>query len=279
MDTHEWTWKSADGLDLVARSWTPEAKPKAVVCLVHGLGEHVGRYAHVGVALNERGYALAGFDLRGHGKSKGQRGHTPSFDAFMQDITDFISNVAVLFPGIPRFLFGHSLGGILVLNYVLRRSPTLAGVISTAAGLRTSLEEQKGKVALARILGTLIPGVALPSGLDPKTISRDEHVVQAYIEDPLVHDRITLGFGKIMLAAIPWAFTHAADFPVPLLIMHGSEDLLGYPRGSREFADLVPKDCTFKLWDGLSHELHNEPEKEQVFELITKWLDDQLEKV
>ncbi len=276
MKTREWIWKSHDGLEMYAQSWEPEVDPKAVVCLVHGLGEHSGRYAHVGKTFAEAGFALAGFDLRGHGKSGGPRGHIPSFDAFMDDIEGFVKQVDTRFEELPRFLYGHSLGGILVLNYVLRRKPEFRGVVSTGAGLRTSLEEQAGKVMLARVLGTLIPGMAIPSGLNPNHISRRKEVVDAYINDPLVHDKMTLGFGKIMLTVLPWTFEHAHEFSLPLLIMHGTGDKLGYPQGSEEFASYVKQKCMLKLWDGLYHEIHNEPEREKVFSLMIDWMNSQL---
>ena len=278
MKSAEWGWRSNDGLEMYAQSWEPEGVPKAVVCLVHGLGEHSGRYAHVGKAFSDADFVLAAFDLRGHGKSGGPRGHTPSFDAFMDDIEAFQKQLDERFPGLPRFLYGHSLGGILVLNYVLRRKPDFVGVISTAAGLRTSLEEQKAKVAMARVLGTLIPGVAISSGLDPATISRNQEVVDKYVNDPLVHDKMSLGFGKLMLSVLPWTFEHAHEFSLPLLIMHGTDDKLGYPRGSEEFASLVKQDCTVKLWDGLYHELHNEPEQNEVLAFMIEWMNGQLKK-
>ena len=272
MKNSTWNWQSKDELTMFAQSWEPEDAPKALICLVHGLGEHSGRYAHVAQAFGRAGYALASFDLRGHGQSGGPRGHLPSFDAFMDDISEFHRQALEHFPGIPAFLYGHSLGGILVLNYVLRRKPDFVGVISTGAGLRTALEEQKVKVTMARVLGTLMPATTIPSGLDATTISRDTEVVKAYVNDPLVHDKMSLGFGKIMLSEIQWTFDHAHEFSLPLLIMHGKEDRLGYPRGSEEFAGLVPKNCTLKLWDGLYHELHNEPEKDEVFTFTINWM-------
>ncbi len=219
---------------------------------------------------------MAGFDLRGHGKSGGPRGHIPSFEAYMDDIEGFQKQVEDRFTNIPHFLYGHSLGGILALNYVLRRKPDLKGVISTGAGLRTSLEEQTAKVTMARVLGTLIPNVAIPSGLEPATISRSAAVVDAYVNDPLVHDKMTLGFGKIMLSVLSWTFEHAHEVSLPLLVMHGKDDKLGYPRGSEEFASLVKGDCTLKLWDGLYHEIHNEPEQNEVFAFIVNWMNSQL---
>jgi alpha-beta hydrolase superfamily lysophospholipase len=196
----------------------------------------------------------------------------------MDDIESFVKQAEARFAGIPRFLYGHSLGGILVLNYVLRRKPDFVGVISSAAGLRTSLEEQAGKVMLARVLGTLMPGVAIPSGLSPNDLSRNREVVDAYISDPLVHEKMTLGFGKIMLSVLPWTFEHAQEFSLPLLIMHGKEDKLGYPRGSEEFASHVKQNCTLKLWDGLYHEIHNEPEQQEVFAYTIGWMNSLLSK-
>ncbi len=273
MKHFETTLKSHDGLDLFCQGWLPESAPKAVICLVHGLGEHSGRYAHVAETFNQAGYAVIGFDLRGHGKSGGQRGHTPSFEAFMQDIDRLFEEAERRFSGLPRFLYGHSLGGILVLNYALRRKPPVRGVVATSSGLRTALENQKMKVTLARVLGTLFPAGSLPSGLDPATLSRDPQVVQAYRTDPLVHDAISFGMGKSLMDAIRWAFSHASEFPVPLLLVHGTQDVLAFPSGSQDFAALVPQNCTLKLWDGLYHETHNEPEKAQVLEFTRQWLD------
>ncbi len=272
MQSFEYAWQSADGISFYGQGWAPEA-PKAVICLVHGLGEHSGRYAHMGSAYAQAGYALLGFDLRGHGKSGGRRGHAPSFEAFMQDIDRLLEEAGNRYPGLPRFIYGHSLGGILALNYALRRKPDVNGVITSAAGLRTAIEQQKGKVFLARVFGSVIPSVAIPSGLDPNTISRTPEVVQRYVSDPLVHDKFSFGMGKSVMDAIAWAFEHAGEFALPLLVMHGTADQLGFASGSQEFASKVKGDCTFKAWEGLSHELHNEPEKEEVFKYVIAWME------
>jgi alpha-beta hydrolase superfamily lysophospholipase len=273
MKISEWIWKSFDGLDMYGRGWAPEGQPKAVIVLVHGLGEHCGRYAHIGAMLAEKGYALLGFDLRGHGKSGGPRGHTPSFEAFMKDIESMFEQASARYPGIRQFIYGHSLGGILALNYVLRRKPALAGAVVTETALRTALEEQKGKVMLAKVLGALLPSVTLPSGLDANMLSHIPEVVNRYKQDPLVHDKISFGMAKNLLDAIPWTFDHAGEFGIPLLLMHGTADRIAFDRGSKEFAAKVKDDCTLKLWDGFYHEIHNEPEKEQVFAFLLDWLE------
>ena len=136
METFEWNWKTSDGLQMYSKGWAPKGTPKAVVCLVHGLGEHIGRYEHVAAALTEKGYTLLGFDLRGHGKSAGPRGHTPSYEALMDDIAVFFGQIEARYPGLPRFSYGDSLGGSLVLNYALRRKPALRGVIATGPWLK-----------------------------------------------------------------------------------------------------------------------------------------------
>ena len=153
MKTFEWEWKSFDGLGMYSKAWTPEKEPKAAVCLIHGLGEHIGRYDHVGAAFADAGYALLGFDLRGHGKSGGQRGHAPSLDAFFNDMDDFGRDVAKRHPSAPRFLYGHSLGGLLSLSYSLSLKMDARGMIISSPGLRTAIHEQKKKLLLAKALG------------------------------------------------------------------------------------------------------------------------------
>lgn len=276
MISNKWTWKSNDGLEMYACSWAPEETPEAVVCLVHGLGEHSGRYAHVGQAFSDAGLALLAFDLRGHGKSGGQRGHFPSFEAVMDDIHRHIQQVDEKFPGLPVFLYGHSLGGLLVLNYATYHKHSLSGVIATGAGLRSPVLEQKAKLALSKILGGLLPTVTIPTGLDANGISRDPGVVRAYKDDPLVHDVATLSGARVGIGAVDRAFAHAGEFSTPLLIMHGTADRVTYVRGSQEFAALVPENCTQKFWDGLYHEIHNEPEQNEVLAFMIDWMNTQL---
>lgn len=277
MDHTEFNWQTSDGLQLYAGEWRPAAEACAVVALVHGLGEHCGRYRHVAQALNEAGYALLSFDLRGHGRSEGPRGHTPSLTALLDDIGLLLQQAEARFPGRPCFLYGHSLGGLLVLNYVLRRRPALRGAIVTGPPLRTPLEEQGFKVTLARLMNRLLPGLTMPSGLPVAALSRDAAVVQAYVSDPLVHDRVSTRLAVELLSAGRWALAHAAEFPpVPLLIMHGGADRICLPDGSSEFAARVPGECTLKIWEGLYHEVHNEPEQREVLAFLIAWLNGHL---
>jgi acylglycerol lipase len=270
-------WKDKDGMTFFIQGWEPDQrKPKAFIALIHGLGDHTSRFVHVGKAMTGAGYAMAGFDLRGHGRSDGARGHSPSFEACMQDIRHFFQLMTQLYPDIPHFLYGHSLGGLLALAYAIQYGARLRGVMVTGAALRDSLQKQKAKLILVRLLALIIPKLTIPSGLDISALSRDPEIVAAYRTDPLVHDSITLGLGQVGLHAIDFCFAHAKEFPVPLLMIHGKADQITYSSGSEEFTGLAREagvDVTLKVWDDLYHEVHNEPEKEEVFKFMIEWLD------
>ncbi len=215
MKTFESSWKSDEGLNFFARGWEPDQPPRAVVCLVHGLGEHIGRYEHVGAAFAVAGYALLGFDQRGHGKSEGARGHTPSYEALMDDIGSLLAQAGGRYPGIPRFLYGHSMGGNEVINYVMRRNPDILGVIATGPWLRLGFQPPSWQVALGRIMNKIAPGSTQASKLDPAALSRDPKVAEAYVNDPLVHDRISARLFVEVYKAGEWALARAAGFSLP----------------------------------------------------------------
>lgn len=277
MKTFESEWEDKDRTNFFAQGWEPQDRsPKAFIALIHGLGDHTSRFAHVGKAMTEAGYAMAGFDLRGHGRSGGPRGHVSSLDAYMQDIRQFFQLMTQRYPRIPHFLYGHSLGGLLALTYAIQYGAGLRGVIVTGAGLRDSLQKQKAKLALVKMLAPILPEMTVQSGLVIASLSRDPEVVEAYRNDPLVHYNITLGFGRAGLSAIDFCFARAKEFPVPLLMIHGKGDQITYASGSQEFANVVREagvEVTLKLWEDLYHEVHNEPEKAEVFRFMIEWLD------
>ena len=273
MSHFETQWQSQDGLAIFAQGWEPEAREiKAVVCLVHGLGEHSSRYAHVAEAFCRAGIALFTADTRGHGRSGGIRGHFPSIEAVMKDIDLLLAQARQRYPGLPMVLYGHSLGGVLVLQYALNRKPALQGVVATSPGLRTALEKQPLKIWAAKVLGTLAPKVTLPSGLDVNAISHDPLVIENYKNDPLNHDKVSLGFGKIMLGVTRQTLAHAADFPLRLLLIHGKADAIAYASGSMEFAAAIPDKARLLLVDDGFHELHNEPGKEEMIGKMVEWV-------
>lgn len=276
MKTAKWHWKSQDGLEMYAQSWEPDDEPKAVVSLVHGLGEHIGRYTHVAAALNKAGYALAGYDLRGHGKSGGPRGYTPSYDALMDDTAQFINLVAGRYPGLPRFLYGHSMGGNLVINFALSRDAELVGVIATGPWLKLKFQPPPSKVLLGKMIGKLVPTFSQANGLETEALSRDPEVVHAYVNDPLVHDKISARLFVDMVEKGLWALGHAAENSLPLLLMHGGADRIISSEASEQFAASAGDKVTLHIWNGLYHEIHNEPEQDEVFAFMIEWMDTQL---
>lgn len=262
-----------DGLALAVHRWAPSGEVSAVLCLVHGLGEHGRRYDRLAAFLNRHGFLVLALDLRGHGRSPGPRGHFPNDDFMRKDIGSFVHLASSLYPGLPVFLYGHSLGGGIVINYCLSSSPNLAGVVVTGPLLRTAFAPPRWKLALARVMYRLWPSLTLPNELDARAISRDQAVVDAYLNDPLVHDRLSVKLGMDMLDAGRRNLECADRFGLPLLIMHGGEDRLTSCAASAEFAARAGEKSTFKRWPGLYHEIHNEPEQDQVFAFLLDWLE------
>ncbi len=268
--------RTADGIELHERHWLPESGCRAVVCLVHGLGEHSGRYQHVGEAFTAQGLGLYTFDLRGHGRSGGRRSHTPSYEALLDDIDLLIDAAQAEQPGVPLFLYGHSLGGALVINHVLRREPPILGAIASAPALRPGFEPPRWKLAIGRLAARLWPTLRLASELDPTAISRDPEVVERYLSDPLMNRSLTAGLGMAVIDEGERALAEAGRLAVPLLLMHGTGDRLTDVEASRRFADAAGDLCTLRLFEGLYHEPHNEPEKAEVFQCVFDWIEDQL---
>ena len=267
MTCRAFSWKSKRGLEIYARNWQPNGPVRGVVGLVHGLGEHIGRYEHVADTLTTAGYALVGFDQPGHGQSGGKRGVT-SFEKSSDEIDHLLQEMGQFNPGKPRFLYGHSMGAAMVLYYTLKRRPDVQGIIATSPPLGASGAVPKYRTMLAQVLSTLAPSLTVDNGLNRASLSRDPQVVEAYSADPLVHPQICTLLGHELLSMGTWITAHASEFPVPLLLEHGALDgICPYP-ASEAFARLVPTDkITFKGWDGLYHETHNEPEKQQVLQV------------
>lgn len=261
-----------DNLRLYAQSWAPRGDARGVVCLVHGLGEHGGRYARLATYCAERGYAFLTCDLRGHGRSEGRRGELVSYERVLDDIGLLLTEATRRHRKAPRFLYGHSMGGNLVLNYILRRQTALEGAIVTGPWLRVLMDIPEKKRRLARILLRVWPTFAQATGLEAANMAHDPEVVKRYETDSLNHDVITLRTYFALEDAAEYALQHAEECAVPLLLMHGGDDAICDPEASREFAGAVDGDCTLRIWDGLYHEIHNEACAEDVFEVTFDWI-------
>ncbi len=273
MPYYEFSWKSPSGKEIYAQGWEPQGKPRAIVLLIHGMGEHSSRYQHVAEFFNSKGIAVLANDRIGHGKSKGKRGHVPKYDQLLDDIVKLHSEATRKYSGIPVFLYGHSMGGGIVLQYVLRNPKNgLKGVIATSPALQLAFEPPAFKVFLGKVMRGLYPGFSQTNEINPQHISRDKAVVDAYIKDPLVHNLITAETGMGLLQWGKDIIAKAQEIKIPLLLMHGDKDQLTSHKGTETLAAKLKGDVTLKIWEGLFHETHNEPEKEEVLQFILNWL-------
>jgi alpha-beta hydrolase superfamily lysophospholipase len=179
------------------------------------------------------------------------------------------------FAGLPVFLYGHSLGGVIVLNYLLKNNPKIKGAIVTSPALKLAFEPGKAKLALAALMKSIMPGLIQPTGLPVEYLSHDKAVVEKYVNDPLVHGKISVGLFHSWMNSSNYSLSHASDLKVPLLLLHGSDDKVCSPKGSIEFASKSGM-TELRIWDGGYHELHNEPFKQDVFDFILNWINKKL---
>lgn len=273
---NELSWKNGEDLRLFAAEW-PVQNPKAVIALVHGQGEHIGRYAHLAEWYNRHGIAVVGLDHQGYGRSEGKRGHAKNLQVLLDDIGLLLDETRKRYTDVPLFLYGHSMGGGLVLNYVTRRKPTLTGLIATGPWIRLAFEAPAIKVLAGKILRKIFPALTLPTGLDVCFLSRDQTVVQAYQNDPLVHDRLSTAAGIALLEGAEWLDRFEGAVSMPVLLQHGGADQITSPAATRAFSDRVTGNVLHREWQGLFHEIHNEKEQEEVFEYTLNWMERVLE--
>jgi alpha-beta hydrolase superfamily lysophospholipase len=228
----------------------------------------------VAQAFNAAGYSLYGYDMRGQGRSEGTRGHTPSYEHLLDDLSLVIAAAQQETKSQKIFLYGHSMGANITLNYGLRRAmQNINGFIVTGAQLRLAFVPPPLQVALARFMVRLMPTYSQKANLDINTISRDPAVRAAYQADPLRGNVITAKLFLEVMDASAYALTHAAEFKAPLLMLHGGSDGLVLAKGAQEFYEQAAStDKTFKQYEGLLHEIHNEPEKQTVFNDMIAWL-------
>lgn len=276
MQHEEGKFSTHDGLEFYRQSWLPEGQARANLVFVHGIGEHSGRYGNLVAWFAPKGYALHGFDHRGHGKSPGPRGHIKSWADFREDVRVFVSWVEQHTPGVPTILLGHSLGGLIVLDYGLHYGAGLKALVASAPPLAQSEDVSPALLLLARMLSSIAPGLAVKTGLSVEELSRDTAVVQAYREDPLVHGLATTRFGAEMQRTMKTTLDGAVRWPVdlPLCIVHGGADKICPAIGSLRFYENATAHHKARYeYPEFRHEVFNEFGKEKVFADIEAWLE------
>ncbi|WP_309122445.1 alpha/beta hydrolase [Paenibacillus sp.] len=253
-----------------------ETPAKAAVVLVHGQGEHCGRYAHVAAALNAAGYDVVSGDLPGHGRSGGLRGHIDRFDDFVDVVSSWIEDARSRRSDLPLFLLGHSVGG-LVAARLLQTSPlagALSGAVLTSPAFRLRFPIPAWKEALGRRLDGVLPRLRMPSGLKQQRVTRSEDVLLATAADPLMVYVASVRFYNELLRAQAAALAEAEAISLPLLLLHGGADEIIAPEPSLDFGRRVASpDKDVRLLPGLHHEIMNEPERDDVLRDIVGWLD------
>ena len=259
---------------LYRQSWRPEASPRAALLLVHGLGEHSGRYAHVARACNDRGFVVHAVDHYGHGKSDGQPGFVERFSVYLDGVGALLNHARETDPDLPVFLLGHSMGGLIAAAFLGASQADFRACVLSGPAFRIEPEPSALLRWLNRLLSALAPTAPMV-GLDPGGVSRDPDVVKAYVSDPLVHHgKLSARLIAEMMAAMRDTLDRAGSIELPLLVLHGKEDRLTAPQGSVEFcARVASDDKTLKTYPGLFHEIFNEPEKEAVIADMTGWLE------
>ena len=261
------------GVEIYWQAWRP-AEARAVVVIAHGAGEHSRRYEHVARRLVDAGYAVYALDHRGHGLSKGRRALVDRMDRVIADVRTLVGRAAAENPGRPLFLLGHSMGGTIGIAFAARHQQDLAGL--ALSGPVAVLEAASPALrVIASVLSTLTPGLGV-FAVDASLVSRDPEVVRAYREDPLVfHGKLPARTVAELAAAVGRFPAEVPTIRLPLLVMHGTEDALAPVAGATMVHERAASgDKTLKLYEGLYHEILNEPERQTVLDDLLSWLDD-----
>jgi acylglycerol lipase len=265
--------RSADGTKINAHRWSPAGEPKAEVLLCHGLAEHMGRYDHLAKALTDANYRVTGVEFRGHGHSGGKRGHINRFDDYLNDFQAGSDAI-----GTEHFVVAHSMGTLVTLDFLRQQATKVRGIVLSGPALGIAVQAPRWKTTAGRVLSRLLPSLSMFNELDPKDVCSDPAVTAVYSKDPLVFDTITPRWYTEFVAAQVRVNAHASKYQTPLLGMWGTEDRLVSVPAIEEFMPTYGGHVDTKSWEGLYHEIFNEPQQDEVFKTLVNWLDKHCDK-
>lgn len=268
----EYEMAESSGTPFHVRYWENPDLHKACLVLIHGLGEHAGRYEYLAGFFTLHGVTVLAPDLYGHGLTKGQRGHVRKMDDLLIQIGHCIHEAKRLNPGLPIILYGHSMGGLLSLVYASRVKDLPEALIVTSPALAPGFPVPALKVLLGKIGKAILPSLSQPNGLEVKYLSHDQSIIDKYVADPLVHDKLSAELGMGILEWGEWCRKNVHESTIPLLAVHGNEDKIISFSSSKHCFENMKGDVRFVEWEGGYHELHNEPFKDEVLQLIFDWM-------
>jgi len=268
--TFNWTQNQTE---IFGQYWKIE-DAKGIVAIVHGMGEHSSRYGDFVVPkLNAAGYSVIAFDQFGHGLTGGKRGHCPNYEAVLDSLESLLNKSdELLGADLPIFLYGHSMGGNVVSNFIIKRNSKIKGAVLSSPMLKLAFDPPDWKMIAAKFMRNIYPAFQEVTGLDATAISRNNRAVEKYINDPLVHDKITVNFSLPFFEAGDYAIEHADEIKVPAIVIHGTADKLTDYKGSEAFAKKAGDKVSLKLYPGGYHELHNDIVKDEVIAEVISWL-------
>jgi alpha-beta hydrolase superfamily lysophospholipase len=267
------SFEGAGGMVLYSQRWLPDAEPNAALIITHGFGEHSDRYAKVVEPIVASGIAVHSYDQRGHGQSPGQRGHIRSMSDYRDDADAFINGVATHSPGTPIFLWGHSMGSLVALDYAIRRPDLLQCLITSGVGLEPAGVATSTIVTVARTFSRIWPTFKMTVPLDADLLTQNSEVVNEYLADKLVHGNASARWAVSLLDAIDWIKDHAHSLQLPLLMIHGGSDQINLPSGSENFVrDVQHPDKQLIIYPDSLHEVHNDVDSEQMIADLMDWI-------
>lgn len=271
---HDEGWlRAPSGPSLYYQSWTPDSDCAAILLVAHGLAEHSGRYEHFAAFFVARGYAVFAVDHLGHGKSDGDRCHIDRFSEYTDGISLLLARAQDESPDIPVLMVGHSMGGLIATRFLIDRQADLAGCVLSGAAVMPAVELTSIQRLLMRIFARVLPKLRVMQ-LDASEVSRDPAVVDRYRKDPLVFTgKVTARLAEQLFNTMAWIEDKLAAIDLPMLILHGSADGLTLVEGSKMLhREISSRNKKLIIYEGLYHEIYNEPEREDVMTDVADWL-------